>query len=139
MKVNEQFGQEHTNILAVMDLILTMSPSSAEAERGFSQLKLLKTPLRSRLNQLSLNYCLCIKLHSPSIKQFNPAEAIHHWNTCGVRSRRPAFAKTKAFSYNIELSISSVQADAAADADVEVVASTSESSDVAEAAASTSY
>ena len=83
MKVNEQFGQEHTNILAVMDLILTMSPSGAEAERGFSQLKLLKTPLRSRRNQLSLNCWLCIKLHSPSIKQFNPAEAIppleHLW------------------------------------------------------------
>lgn len=87
--VNQQYSQRFSNILGVIDLILTMSPSSAEAERGFSQLKLLKTNLRSKMNQQTLNHCLGIKLLAPNVKTFDPTEAIQRWNSSGVRSRRP--------------------------------------------------
>lgn len=86
--INERMGQ-YKNILCVFDLILTMSPSSSEAERGFSQLKLTKTDIRSNLGQDALNHSLAIKLLSAPIKQFNPLESIQHWNTSSVRSRRP--------------------------------------------------
>ena len=54
-KVNRQYGRGHTNILSVIDLLLTLPASSAEVERGFSQLKLLKTDMRSKLKESHLN------------------------------------------------------------------------------------
>ena len=86
--INQRAGQ-YKNILCVFDLILTMSPSSSEAERGFSQLKLIKTDIRSNLGQVALNHSLAIKLLSAPVKQFNPLESIQHWNTSSPRSRRP--------------------------------------------------
>lgn len=59
-----------------MDLILTFSPSSAQAERGFSQLKIVKSDLRNRLGQNSLNNILAIKFLSDDIKSFDPNNAI---------------------------------------------------------------
>ena len=72
-----------------MDLILTMSPSSSEAERGFSQLKLIKTKLRSKLGQSALNHCMGIKMLAPDIKEYDPHPAIHYWNNMSNRARRP--------------------------------------------------
>ena len=89
--INKQRGEKFPNILNVMDLILSLSPSSSEAERGFSQLKLIKSNLRSRLGQSALNQCMAIKLLAPDIEAFDPLPAIYRWNSMGVRSRRPLF------------------------------------------------
>ena len=70
-----------------MDLILTLSPSSSEAERGFSQM--VKTTLRSKMNGKSLNETMGIKLMANSIKDFDPMPAINLWNESSLRSRRP--------------------------------------------------
>lgn len=72
-----------------------MSPSSAEAERGFSQLKCLKTNLRSiaRLNQTTNNHALSIKLHSKNVRDYDPKPAIHYWNHRSIRQRRPLFER----------------------------------------------
>ena len=72
-----------------MDLILTMSPSCSEAERVFSQLKLIKTNLRSKLGQSALNHCMGIKMLAPDIKEYDPHPAIHYWNNVSIRARRP--------------------------------------------------
>ncbi|KAL4222363.1 hypothetical protein ACF0H5_018402 [Mactra antiquata] len=84
---NGVFGNRFPNILGLADLALTMSPTSSEAERGFSQLKLIKTRLRTKLCQSSLNDLLAIKLGAPSIKAFNPTEAINLCINRGQRSR----------------------------------------------------
>ena len=105
--LNQQLQSANLHhILAVMDLILTMAPSSAEAERGFSQLKLIKTDLRSTLGQDVLNQCLGIKMLSDDITTYDPLPAIDHWNGCGIRSRRPLFKtkksrKTKTHTYEV--------------------------------------
>ena len=54
--LNINFGDVAPNILAIMDLILSLSPSSAEAERGFSHLKLIKTNIRSKMGHDLLNH-----------------------------------------------------------------------------------
>ena len=72
-----------------MDLILTMSPSSSEAERGFIQLKLIKTNLRSKLGQSALNHCMGIKMLAPDIKEYDLHPAIHYWSNMSIRARRP--------------------------------------------------
>ena len=70
---------------------MTMSPSSAEAERGFSTMKHLKRQARSCLSQGSLNDLLITKLHAPKIGQFDPSDAIYIWNSEGNRTRRVNF------------------------------------------------
>lgn len=59
-----------------MDLVLTFSPSSAQAERGFSQLKIVKSNLRNRLGQNSLYNILAIKFLSNDIQSYNPDKAV---------------------------------------------------------------
>ena len=83
------YNPEHDNVLALIDLMLTLPASSAEVERGFSQMKLLKSDVRSRLTQERLNDLMTIKMLSPGIKDFTPTEAINAWNTSGTRPRRP--------------------------------------------------
>lgn len=46
--INNELRENLPNILELIDLILSLSPPSAEAERGFSQLKLIKTNLRRK-------------------------------------------------------------------------------------------
>ena len=87
--INQMCVGRYSNILHVIDLILSIAPSSAEAERGFSQLKQIKTNLKSRMNQLILNHTLGIKLLSQDIDGFEPTKAIDLWNYGSVRSRRP--------------------------------------------------
>jgi hypothetical protein len=79
------------NITAIIDIILTLSPSSSEAERGFSQLKLVKTKLRSTMSERALNETLAIKLLSRGIDDFDPLPAIDLWNSSGQRPRRATF------------------------------------------------
>lgn len=62
-----------------MDLVLTFSPSSAQAERGFSQLKLVKSNLRNRLGQNTLNNILAIKFLSNDIQSYNPEKAVDNY------------------------------------------------------------
>ena len=93
-KVNRQYGRGHTNILSVIDLLLTLPASSAEVERGFSQLKLLKTDMRSKLKESHINDLMSIKLLSVPITEFDPSEAIQLWNTSGTRPRRPHLMET---------------------------------------------
>ncbi|XP_052213171.1 uncharacterized protein LOC127832060 isoform X2 [Dreissena polymorpha] len=95
ISVNDVMAQKFPNILPVIDLILSISPSSAEAERGFSQLKLLKTRLGTRMTQPVLNNLLCINLEAPDVEHFDPTDAVHNWNTSGVRMRRPMFKDNK--------------------------------------------
>ena len=61
-----------SNIFVVMDLTMTTSPWSAKADRGFSQLNLIKISLRSRMGNDLLNQSLVIKLESPEINRFKP-------------------------------------------------------------------
>jgi hypothetical protein len=60
-------------------LMLVISPSTAECERGFSQMKLIKTELRNSLTDDSLRILMTIKHHGPSLEDFNADRAINYW------------------------------------------------------------
>ena len=87
--INRAYSGQHKNILAVIDLLLTLPGLSAEVERGFSQLKNIKGNLRSKLTDQHLNNVLCIKLHSKPVGEFDPSKAIDHWNYGTITLRRP--------------------------------------------------
>ena len=60
--VNESYGDEFRNIIGLVDAVLTLPASSADAERGFSQLKLTKSNLRSKLRSDRLSDLMTIQL-----------------------------------------------------------------------------
>ena len=53
-----------------MDLILTLLAISSEVERGFSQMKLIKTNNRLTLSAENLNNLMKIKMLAASIDEF---------------------------------------------------------------------
>ena len=65
-KVSRLYEDIHKNILVIIDLILTVPGSSSECERGFRQMKSVKTDTRSCLGEESLADQMTICLHLPS-------------------------------------------------------------------------
>lgn len=91
--VFELYGEETPNILAVVDLLLSLPAGTSECERGFSQMKIIKTQFRNRLKASTMSMLMTIQLHSKGINDFDPTAAIHMWNNFGPRRRRPAFIR----------------------------------------------
>ncbi|KAK3108716.1 hypothetical protein FSP39_014055 [Pinctada imbricata] len=108
--VHRRMSTRYSHILSLMDLILTMAPSSAQAERGFSQLKLVKTNIRANLGQSSLNNALGIKFLSKDINEYDPTDAVKHWNDSALFQRRPN-ARTRAKTRDTQTSEAECQLD----------------------------
>ena len=89
-EVNKTFGTSDNfkNILGLMDLVATLPASSAIAEQGFSIMKQTKNDWRSRLLSDKMTEIMRVKIHSSSIKEFDPLSAIHLWNSSSTRGRR---------------------------------------------------
>ncbi len=90
----QNYGESYPNILNVVDLIRTLPASSAENERAFTQMKLVKSDRRSRMKNAALNDLMVIQLSSPPVDQFNPDPAIQAWLAGSSRKRRPGFMDT---------------------------------------------
>ena len=91
--INREYHDVAPNFLQLVDLILTISATSAEAERGFSELKLLKTDNRNCLAMSSLNTLLRIRLLSPVVEAFDPGAAIEHYNKALKRRKSAPMTK----------------------------------------------
>ena len=90
-EVHSLYHESHENVLAVIDLIVTLPTSSSGNEGGFSQMKLTKTSIRSRLSNANLNNSMAIQMLTPGVKEFDPDQAINKWTMGGKRERRPIF------------------------------------------------
>ncbi|KAJ1123504.1 hypothetical protein NDU88_001973 [Pleurodeles waltl] len=74
-----------TNILKLVEMMFTFSVSTAEAERVFSAMNVIKNPLRTRLNQDILQDLMLLKIHGPNFEEYDPSRAIDLWLTTGGR------------------------------------------------------
>ena len=83
------------NILVLVDLMLTLSPSTAECERQFSSMNRIKTALRNRLSNDSLQALMKINCDGPSDNDFDPEEAINKWLTSGPGGRHTVLLAPK--------------------------------------------
>ncbi|XP_070550348.1 zinc finger protein 862-like [Ptychodera flava] len=83
------------HILKVIEFVLTISPSTASCERGFSNMNNVKTSLRTSLTQQALADQLHIVCEGPSLADFNADKAVNHWLTCGTGERHLSGHKTK--------------------------------------------
>ncbi|XP_071486689.1 zinc finger protein 862-like [Diadema antillarum] len=77
------------NICCLLDLMLSVPASSADAERGFSRLNLVKSNLRSVMGDDRVTDQLLIMLHAADISEYDPEQAISLWHSGGSRTRRP--------------------------------------------------
>ena len=64
--VNQHYQAIALNFLRLVDLLLTIPATSAEAERGLSSMELIKNKLRSRLQEKNLYNILRIVMLSTS-------------------------------------------------------------------------
>ena len=67
------------NILALLDLINSLPPTSVINETAFNQMKLMKSDRRHCLSNNHLNDCMLIRIESQAIKDFDPSDPIEKW------------------------------------------------------------
>ncbi|XP_052599103.1 sperm flagellar protein 2 isoform X4 [Peromyscus californicus insignis] len=79
--VNSIYSHKYPNILTLVDLVLALPASSAEPERGCSQMKRSHSCMDEKIKAESLTDILIIQLNSPDISSFDPRKAIHLWTT----------------------------------------------------------
>ena len=93
------------NLFALVDFLYCHGMSSADAERGFSALKLLKTAKRSTLGNTLLTTQLRTKLEGPKIMNYDPTKAIEYKmlnpgsrsKSGEMRAKRPSYMDNKSF------------------------------------------
>ena len=79
--MNSVYLHKYPNILTLIDLVLSLPASSAEAGRGFSQMKRIRSQMHAKVKADNMTDLLIIQLNSPDINSFDPRKAIHLWNT----------------------------------------------------------
>ena len=67
------------NFLPLVEIMLTLSMSTARVETGFSHMNVIKGSDRSQLRNDSLNNCMELKINGPSLEEFTADAAIVHW------------------------------------------------------------
>ena len=67
------------NILVLVELMATISPSTAACERGFSTMKREKTNLRTSLADERLEDIVRICVNGGPLEDFDPSYALDHW------------------------------------------------------------
>lgn len=87
--INDLHRERFPNVLSLIDLALTLPASSAEAERGFSLMKVIKTDWRSCLGDTTLSQLMRVKLEAAPIPEFDPLPAIKHFVTIKDRRKVP--------------------------------------------------
>jgi hypothetical protein len=76
------------HISALLQILLTISPSTAACERLFSQMNLIKSPLRTRLTQENLQSQMRIVVSGPDFSMFDPLPSVEEWLKSGHRHIR---------------------------------------------------
>ena len=66
------------HFMSLVQIMLTISMSTAVVERGFSHMNIVKSSTRTLLGNGTMNNLLEIKLNEPSTKDLYPASAILH-------------------------------------------------------------
>ena len=87
--INQRFKLQCPNILALVDLALTVPASNAQCERGFSHMKIVKSDWRSSLTVTAVTDILRIILQTSNVGDYDPEDALLMWLKGGKRSKRP--------------------------------------------------
>ena len=84
-----------SNLFGLIDYFLTLSVSSAEAERGFLILKSLKPSKRVLLTNQHLQRQMPVNIDGLEIESFEPHKSIDYWYKRGTSKHRDEKARAK--------------------------------------------
>lgn len=95
--------ENFANLFSLVDFFLCHNLSSADAERGFSVMKEIKTSKRSKIENVLLTLQLGINIDGMPITEFDPTESIDCWllrpTTCNksgiTRMKPPSYMDTQ--------------------------------------------
>lgn len=87
--------EDLNNLFGLIDYFLTLSVSSAEAERGFSLLKSLKPSKRAVLSNRHLQRQMLINIDGPEIESFEPQDSIDYWYNRSISKNSEGKARAK--------------------------------------------
>ena len=79
--------QHIKHIMVLILIMLTISPTTAECERGFSSVNCIKTSARTSMKQKNLSNLVRIKVDGPDFKTYKPTDSIINWLNSGKKSR----------------------------------------------------
>jgi len=71
--------------LVLAELLLTLSPSTAKCEHGFSTMYQLKNAARTLMNQDTLTTLMRVQCSDRNMVNFSSSAAIQHW-MCGAKT-----------------------------------------------------
>ena len=74
--MNSAEMQHIKHIMMLILIMLTISPTTAECERGFSSVNNIKTTARTSMKQEALSSLVRIQVDGPDLKEYNPTESI---------------------------------------------------------------
>lgn len=77
--VYEEYVEDFPFVLKLVDILISIPPTSVSWETTFSQLKLIRLCKRTKLKSETLNDILILKMESPKVEDFNPDDAIAIW------------------------------------------------------------
>ncbi|KAG1676292.1 Zinc finger protein 862 [Nymphon striatum] len=77
------------NMSLIGELVLVLPLNTACCERGFSQMKIIKSDWRSSLTPKTLDSLMRIVIDGPDIDTFDPSRSVQLFLTSGQRQRRP--------------------------------------------------
>ncbi|XP_056000657.1 uncharacterized protein LOC130046256 [Ostrea edulis] len=86
---------EFPMLMAVIELLGCIPPTSVSCETTFSHMKLVKTSRRTRLQTSTLNDILMVKLQSPRVTEFDPTSSIDKWLSLALKPRLPNYQRAK--------------------------------------------
>ena len=75
------------NILSLVELMMSLSVSTAKVERGFSEMNQEKTDKRTRMHQNTLKSLMVINIDGPTCEDFKPDSAVALWFKSGPGTR----------------------------------------------------
>ncbi|XP_078702604.1 zinc finger protein 862-like [Branchiostoma floridae x Branchiostoma belcheri] len=73
------------NLAKLAAAMAVLPVSTADCERGFSTMKRVKTPLRNRLKEETLNSLLMISVEGPPAEEFNFNAGCDSWGRMAKR------------------------------------------------------
>ncbi|XP_078581210.1 zinc finger protein 862-like [Branchiostoma floridae x Branchiostoma japonicum] len=84
-KVMKVHGDTMPNLAKLAAAASVIPVSTADCERGFSTMKRVKTPLRNRMNESTLNNLLMISVEGPPAEEFDFNAACDSWGKMAKR------------------------------------------------------
>ena len=75
----------YPNLSKLAQVFMALPISTADCERGFSTMKIIKTRLRSQMSNVTLNQCMRISMEAPALDTFDFDTAVNSWSALKKR------------------------------------------------------